>query len=135
MKIYVSEVELFALTRVYEWDSHKCIFGEVTQKFDRPPDYVTLQSNLLFGMKTDVKNILKKYHRGTSYEDVIPDTIPDGLAFQIRHGAISEQFLESYYVSTVKGQFNSIYGTMAQDIYKPDFMVESDGELHTSYRK
>lgn len=128
--IYVSEVELFALTRVYEWDSHKCIFGEVTQKFDRPPDYVTLQSNLLFGMKTDVKNILKKYHRGTSYEDVIPDTIPDGLAFQIRHGAISEQFLESYYVSTVKGQFNSIYGTMAQDIYKPDFMVENDGELH-----
>lgn len=128
--IYVSEVELFALTRVYEWDSHKCIFGEVTQKFDRPPDYVTLQSNLLFGMKTDVKNILKKYHRGTSYEDIIPDTIPDGLAFQIRHGAISEQFLESYYVSTVKGQFNSIYGTMAQDIYKPDFMVESDGELH-----
>ena len=128
--IYVSEVELFALTRVYEWDSHKCIFGEVTQKFDRPPDYVTLQSNLLFGMKTDVKNILKKYHKGTSYEDDIPDTIPDGLAFQIRHGAISEQFLESYYVSTVKGQFNSIYGTMAQDIYKPDFMVESDGELH-----
>lgn len=128
--IYVSEVELFALTRVYQWGSHKCIFGEVTQKFDRPPDYVTLQSNLLFGMKTDVKNILKKYHRGTSYEDVIPDTIPDGLAFQIRHGAISEQFLESYYVSTVKGQFNSIYGTMAQDIYKPDFMVESDGELH-----
>lgn len=128
--IYVSEVELFALTRVYEWDSHKCIFGEVTQKFDRPPDYVTLQSNLLFGMKTDVKNILKKYHKGTSYEDDIPDTIPDGLAFQIRHGAISEQFLESYYVSTVKGQFNSIYGTMAQDIYKPDFMVENDGELH-----
>lgn len=128
--IYVSEVELFALTRVYQWGSHKCIFGEVTQKFDRPPDYVTLQSNLLFGMKTDVKNILKKYHKGTSYEDDIPDTIPDGLAFQIRHGAISEHFLESYYVSTVKGQFNSIYGTMAQDIYKPDFMVESDGELH-----
>ena len=128
--IYVSEVELFALTRVYQWGSHKCIFGEVTQKFDRPPDYVTLQSNLLFGMKTDVKNILKKYHKGTSYEDDIPDTIPDGLAFQIRHGAISEQFLESYYVSTVKGQFNSIYGTMAQDIYKPDFMVENDGELH-----
>lgn len=128
--IYVSEVELFALTRVYEWDNHKCIFGEVTQKFDRPPDYVTLQSNLLFGMKTDVKNILKKYHKGTSYEDDIPDTIPDGLAFQIRHGAISEHSLESYYVSTVKGQFNSIYGTMAQDIYKPDFMVESDGELH-----
>lgn len=128
--IYVSEVELFALTRVYEWDSHKCIFGEVTQKFDRPPDYVTLQSNLLFGMKTDVKNILKKYHKGTSYEDDIPDTIPDGLAFQIRHGAISEHFLESYYVHTVKGQFNSIYGTMAQDIYKPDFMVENDGEVH-----
>ena len=129
VEIYVSEVELFAIKMVYEWDDYKCLKGEVTQKFNRPPDYVTLQSNLLFGMKTDVKNILKTYKENEPYSKEIPDTIPEGLKVSIKAGTISKQFLESYYVSTVKGQFNSIYGTMAQDIYKPDYMVENDGEL------
>ena len=127
--IHVTEVELCALNMVYEWDSHECILGEVTQKFNRPPDYVTLQSNLLFGMKTDVKNILKKYEQHIPYPDEIPSTIPEGLTMQIRKGSISRQFLESYYNSTVKGQFNSIYGTMAQDVYKPDYIVTKDGTL------
>ena len=127
--IHITEVELCALNMVYEWDSHECILGEVTQNFNRPPDYVTLQSNLLFGMKTDVKDILKRYHQYTPYQLEIPATIPDGIRMQIEQGVMSEQFLESYYTSTVKGQFNSIYGTMAQDVYKPDYMVLKDGNL------
>lgn len=127
--MHVTEVELWALSMVYEWDSHECILGEATQNFNRPPDYVTLQSNLLYGMKNDVKGILKKYHQHRPYQEQISSTIPDGLANQIKRGIISEQFLESYYSSTVKGQFNSIYGTMAQDVYKPDYLVLKDGTL------
>lgn len=127
--IHVTEVELCAINMVYEWDNHECILGEVTQNFNRPPDYVTLQSNLLYGMKNDVKDILKKYHRYEPYTQQIPSTIPDGIRMQIESGVMSEQFLESYYTSTVKGQFNSIYGTMAQDVYKPDYLVLKDGNL------
>lgn len=127
--LHLTEVELFALNMVYEWDSHECILGEVTRSFNRPPDYVVLQSNLLFGMKTDVKNILKKYRQGEKYIDEIPDTIPPGIAIQLKNGVLSEQFLESYYNSTAKGMFNSIYGTMAQDIYKPNYYVDNKGEL------
>lgn len=127
--LHLTEVELWSLTLVYEWDSHECILGEITQHWNRPPDYVTLQSNLLYGMKDDVKEILKHYEQGSKYEREIPDTIPDGLAIQIKNGVLSKQFLESYYISTVKGQFNSIYGTMAQDIYKPDYYVSNDGTL------
>ena len=42
---------------------------------------------------------------------------------------LNEAFFESYYTSTVKGMFNGIYGTMAQDVYKPSYTVEM-GELH-----
>lgn len=127
--LHVTEVELYAMSLVYEWDNHECILGEVTQNFNRPPDYVTLQSNLLYGMKDDVKDIIKKYKRGVKYKEEISATIPDGIAFQLRAGAMDEQFLESYYTSTVKGQFNSIYGTMAQDVFKPDYLVMIDGNL------
>ena len=127
--MHLTEVELWALSLVYEWDSYECILGEATQSFTKPPDYVTLQSNLLFGMKTDVKNILKEYHQYEPYQKEISDTIPEGIAMQIKTGVMSKQFLESYYTSTVKGQFNSIYGTMAQDVYKPDYIVLKDGNL------
>lgn len=127
--IHLTEVELWAINRVYEWDGHECILGELTTKFTRPPDYVTLQSNLLFGMKTDMKTILKNYTKGERYQLEIPDTIPPNLALNISAGAIDKSFLESYYGSTVKGQFNGIYGTMAQDIYKPDFEVDNEGHL------
>lgn len=127
--IHLTEVELCAINLVYEWDSHECILGEITQSFNRPPDYVTLQSNLLYGMKNGVKDVLKNYKHGEKYIREISSTIPEGISTQIKQGSMSEQFLESYYTSTVKGQFNSIYGTMAQDIYKPDYFVQKDGSL------
>ena len=126
--IYVTEIELYAISLVYEWNFHKCISGEITSRFNRPPDYVTLQSNLLFGMKTDVKNILKKYKEVSIYNDV-PNTIPNSIKLKIENGTLTEHFLKSYYISTVKGQFNSIYGTMAQDVYKPNFKVENNGDI------
>lgn len=127
--IHLTEVELCALNMVYEWDNHECILGEITYRQNRPPDYVTLQSNLLYSMKDDVKDILKKYRQHEPYQYPIPSTIPDGIKTQIEKGVMTEQFLESYYTSTVKGQFNSIYGTMAQDVYKPDYLVLNDGTL------
>ena len=44
-------------------------------------------------------------------------------------GALSMKFLQSYYGSTVKGQFNGIYGTQAQDVMKADYRVTETGEL------
>lgn len=127
--INVTEIELWLLTRVYDWDYAKPVYGEVSSNFITPPDYVTLQSNLLFGMKTEVKTIIKNYKYGEKYTLPISDSIPENIKFQLQHGTLSEQFLNSYYISTVKGMFNSIYGTMAQDIYKPDYLVTEDGEL------
>lgn len=127
--LHLTEIELWCISRVYEWDEHKCILGEITSSYRRPPDYVSLQSNLLFGMKTDVKTILKNYIEGVPYEYEISDNIPENIKSKLLTGELDKDFLNSYYTSTVKGQFNSIYGTMAQDIYKPNFMVCEDGTI------
>lgn len=127
--MFLSELELWCISQVYEWDSIDVEMGESTVKFKLPPDYVTLQSNNLFEMKNDAKIINKNYKEGVPYEFEIPNTIPIGIKNSLLDGTCNEAFFESYYTSTVKGMFNGIYGTMAQDVYKPSYTVEM-GELH-----
>ena len=122
--INVSELELWCLSRVYEWDEMKVLIGEATGKFRTPPDFVTLQSNELFEMKSKAKFISKHYTEGVPYEYNLTG-IPDGIAEELRNGTCPEQFFESWYTGTVKGMFNGIYGTMAQDVYKPKYKCEN----------
>lgn len=127
--LHVNEIELWNVAQVYEFDEMHVLYGEATAKTIVPPDYVTLQSNMLFARKTDVKNLIKHYTEGVPYAGDIPESIPEGIARDARAGTLSVKFLQSYYGSTVKGQFNGIYGTQAQDIMKADYRVTETGEL------
>lgn len=127
--LHVNEIELWNIGQVYAYDAMQVLYGESTTKTIIPPDYVTLQSNMLFARKTDVKNLIKGYAEGTPYTGEIPDSIPEGIARDAKTGTLSVKFLQSYYGSTVKGQFNGIYGTQAQDVMKADYRVTEDGEL------
>lgn len=122
--VHVSELELWCIGQVYEWDSMRVILGEGTGKFQLPPDYITLQSNVLFERKQAMKTIAAHYQDYTPYEDEIPASIPDGIAEALRAGSVNGQFVRSYYSSTVKGSFNSIYGCCARDEYRPEFCVD-----------
>jgi hypothetical protein len=126
--MHLNELELWCFSRVYQWDKHEILCGEITASWKLPPDYVTLQSNILFETKNDAKFIHNHYREGEPYPYRMPATIPTGIAKSLLDGTCSEQFFESYYTNTVKGMFNGIYGTMAQDIYKPDYASE-EGEL------
>lgn len=127
--LHVNEIELWNVAQVYEFDEMHVLYGEATTKSIVPPDYVTLQSNMLFARKTDVKNLIKHYTEGVPYAGDIPESIPEGIARDARAGTLSMKFLQSYYGSTVKGQFNGIYGTQAQDVMKADYRVTETGEL------
>lgn len=127
--LHVNEIELWNVVQVYEFDEMHVLYGEATTKTIVPPDYVTLQSNMLFARKTDVKNLIKHYTEGVPYAGDIPESIPEGIARDARTGTLSMKFLQSYYGSTVKGQFNGIYGTQAQDVMKADYRVTETGEL------
>lgn len=123
----VSELELWSFGQVYEWDDMEVLFGESTGKFRTPPDFVTMQSNKLFEMKSAAKFISKHYTEGVPYQYNLSG-IPDGIAESLRDGTCTEQFFESWYTGTVKGMFNGIYGTQAQDVRKPKYTCKN-GEL------
>lgn len=105
--LHICEWELWAISRCYEWDSLEPILGEGACKFELPPDYVTLQSNLLFKRKQDMKFINKNYFEGSEFNLNIPDSIPAGIKAGLQAGTLSNDFVASYYQSTVKGMFNS----------------------------
>ena len=122
-EIHVSEYELWCISQVYDFDTCTPILGEATPKLTAPPDYVTLQSNILFNQKQDMKHINKVYRENEPYPEEVPRSIPEGIANGLRSGELSNDFVASYYGSTVKGKFNSVYGTQAQDVLKPDYEV------------
>lgn len=128
-EVNVSEVEAYLISMVYDYDSANCIYGEASASFVKPPDYVALLSNLLFERKQAMKHITKTYHEGSPYTEEIPDVIPQGIADRLRDGSMTRGDVEGYYSSTVKGQFNSIYGMEAQDVFKPSFKIAYDGNV------
>ena len=121
--LHVNEVELWCINQVYDFDDFNVILGESTRKFTIPPDYITLQSNVLFERKQDMKHVLKVYKEGEKYPETVPASIPDGIKNELMNGSANMQFLQAYYNSTVKGMFNGIYGTQAMDVMKPSFKV------------
>lgn len=121
VRIHINEIELYAMSLVYEWDGLRVMYGEGTTKFVVPPDYVTLQSNLLFERKQDMKTVLHNYIEGEPYVFDLPSSIPDGIANDLKKGDAVRVDLEGYYNSTVKGMFNGIYGVQAQDLLKPEY--------------
>lgn len=129
-ELHISEYEAWAIAQVYDFDSFTPILGEATAKLTAPPDYVTLQSNILFERKQDMKHINKLYHEGEPYIEPIPGSIPEGIAQGLRAGELSNDFVASYYGSTVKGSFNSVYGTQAQDVLKPDYDVDESALIN-----
>lgn len=126
--LHVCELEMWCIAQVYEWESLTVLYGETTRTYVRPPDYVTLQSNLLFERKQAMKKVLHGYTEGTPYTEPIPESIPVGIADELRAGTASVSDLTGYYNSTVKGMFNGIYGVQAQDLMKPTYECV-DGEL------
>lgn len=128
--VFVTELELWNIGRVYDFDSFECLSGEATNKFVKPPDYVTLQSCLLFETKQQAKALLGTYTEGKSYTGEFPELLPKNLCDEMRNGTASKQVLQSWYTQSIKGMFNSIYGTQAQDVFKPRFEYSDDLGIH-----
>lgn len=128
--IHVSECELWAIAQVYDFDKAEPIYGECSISTTLPPDYVTLQSNILFERKSAAKAIDAHYVEGEPYKRDIPGSIPDNFRKELQAGTMNARLFHSWYQSTVKGMFNAIYGSQAMDVLKPDFEFDADGEMH-----
>lgn len=129
-QVCLTEVELWNMSRVYEWDSFHAVCGELTASTELPPDYVSIQSNVLFDQKSDVKHIMNTYEPGVPYPEDVPATIPASIAAALKKGEVTKTFMHSFYNCNTKGVFNSLYGIEAMQLWRPDFMVEEQGDIH-----
>ena len=123
--LHLTELEWYIFTLVYDYDDFEIIEGESTIKFMQAPEYVTLLSNMLYKQKDELKQILKTYKPGE--KNVLENSsLPKHITEMIVNGTASKDYLESYYKNIIKGSYNSIYGSQAQDVYKPSFTVTDD---------
>lgn len=127
-EVYVSELEWWILCQVYAFDSFEVLDGESTSSAGRAPEYITLLSNMLYNQKDELKQILKNYEQGKPYP-LENTSLPGHIAEAIESGSASRDYLESFYKHIIKGSYNAIYGSQAQDVYKPQFMAADDGEI------
>lgn len=127
--VHVTELEWWSMCQVYEWDAYEPLRGEGTLKSIWPPDYVTLQSNMLYERKNDAKKINANYHEGEPYTDDIPASIPANIANMLIVGEPTNSFISSWYGVSVKGSFNGIYGVQAMNLLRPEYIVCDDAEL------
>lgn len=114
----LSELELWCLGQAYEWESMEAVEGELTTRFVLPPDYTVLLDSALYSMKAQVKQLLAARRYGREYE-ASSEFIPEAIA-----KSTDVAFIESYYQSSIKVLFNSLYGIQAQDPWKPAFDPE-----------
>ena len=111
----LSELELWCLGQAYQWESMEAVEGEMTSSFVLPPDYTILLDSALYSMKAQVKHLIAARKRGEEFEPS-SEFIPEEIA-----KSKDIPFLESYYQSSIKTLFNSLYGIQAQDPWKPSF--------------
>lgn len=126
VKLCLTEFEFWNVKEIYSFDSFECVFVECTETMVYPPEYVTLQSNKLFKQKTICKNVLKGKN-DYSIDDI--SFMPEKFIEQILNDCLNEQEFEVYYINTIKGMFNGIYGTQAMNPIKDKYIVDRNGNI------
>lgn len=102
---WVTEIELWCMSRVYEWDRMEVIRGEAASKWKRPDDMAILTSMHFWRNKQAWKQ------RVEDEED-----------------EEERRRLQAIYNGEVKPQFNAVgYGLHARDEYRPNWEIVEDG--------
>ena len=102
---WVTEQELWCMSRVYTWDAMTVLRGEGACKWKRPDDLSILTSMHFWTTKQEFKTRIEN------------------------EGDFAErQRLKSIYDSEIKPQFNAVgYGLHARDEYRPNWLISDDG--------
>ena len=101
--IFLTELEAWVMSQVYEWEDFEVLDGEITTRFQVPPKYILELDQALYNNKSSMKRFLK----GEEASEV-PQAIKEA----------PRSVQEGYYLRTSKGMFNSVFGLCAMDGHK-----------------
>ena len=100
--VFLTELEAWVMSQVYEWGGFEVLEGELTTRFQVPPTYILKLDEALYSNKCSMKRFLK------GEEAEVPQAIKDA----------ERSVQEGYYRATSKGMFNSVFGMCAMDSHK-----------------
>ena len=101
--IFLTELEAWVMSQVYEWEDFEVLDGEITTRFQVPPTYILKLDEALYSNKCSMKSFLKG-----NEEAEVPEAIKKA----------PRSVQEGYYLRTSKGMFNSVFGLVAMDSHK-----------------
>lgn len=123
--LWLTEIELWALSRVYSFDWIVAVCGYGTLSFCKPTDMSVLGVFHYYRQKGEMKAALAEY-RETGKVSKCPQCVPDWLVSPMENGTVPLHEVESLY-DAVKTNLNSLYGIEVTNEARPASSIGEGG--------
>lgn len=131
IRLYLTELDAWVVSRVFEWDEVIPVHGYDTARWQKPSDLSVLSVMHFYRQKNAIKRIRAKYEEGKPYtEEIPPLTFPDAFAEEVRSGRATAHDIDLYYMAS-KADLNSLYGIEVTDEAKRDLVMTEEGIIYT----
>ena len=127
-KVFLTELELWIMGQVYEWDYMRAVNGYLSVKYQRPTDFSLLSVMHFFNAKNAVKRARKEYYSNGKVSDggYLTGLVPDAAIEELQTGTMQRSDLEQLYLST-KADLNALFGIECTNEVKSDWLLTDDG--------
>ena len=130
-ELYLTELEFWCLTQIYDFDSCAAIHGYLTARFCRPTDYSILSVMHFYKAKNIYKEVLESYLARERINDLdklcpyVPASIFEGFKQQ----TLTDEAAKSYY-QQIKSDLNSLFGIEATNEARDDMKLSPNGIVY-----
>lgn len=132
-RLFLTELAIWELSRCYEWDSVKAIFGYITGRFERPTDLAVISVMQFYKAKNEFKRAMREYSEKCTIsngEILLKLGIPAYLINDMENGNTTQDDLDITYKG-LKADLNSLFGIEATNEYRRDTVLTGDGIAYT----
>lgn len=127
VRLFLTEIEYWIMTRVYDWEKCVALFGFDSTRFVRPTDFSVLSVMRFYENKNTIKQVKSMYEQGKPCRcDFARGVLPDYLIESIERGEAERRDIQLYYMSA-KEDLNALYGIEITDEAKRDMVLDDDG--------
>lgn len=124
--LWLTEIELWVLSRVYEFDSMAAICGYGTMSYTKPTDMSVLAVMTYYEQKAAFKRAREAYYGEGSADCSGLDFVPEWLSEQMADGSADIEDVEHFY-REVKSRLNSLYGIEVTNEARPPVIFGEHG--------
>ena len=129
--LYLTELESWVLSRVYDFDKCEALGGYMSHTFRKPSDMSLLSVMRFYKAKNMLKEFMSVYEPGKANDArALKGLYPDSFIADCESGKADEQELKEYYQLS-KADLNALFGIEATNECRRDFTIGKDGLVLT----